>query len=81
MKTVTTFTLCKNAGKELQYNNNMDRFEKLEWIKDTTSEEHVNEMFLTELVAWMSEDEFNKFYEHHCRCWNIDNINDMDDEE
>ncbi len=49
-----------------------NRFDKLEWIKENCSEKHVNEMFLTELVGWLEEEEFDKFFEYHCRLWNIE---------
>ncbi len=49
----------------------MNRHDKLDWLKETCSENHVNEQVLTELVSWMSEDEFDEFYEFHCSNWNI----------
>jgi hypothetical protein len=69
-------------SKELQYNNDMtNRFDKLEWIKENCTEKHVKEMFLTELVSWLSEDDFNEFFEHHCRLWNIETPFDKDEDE
>ena len=55
------------------------RHDKLEWLRDNLSEEHMNEMFLTELVSWMGEDDFNKFFEHHTSCWQIETPFDEDD--
>ena len=28
-------------------------------------------MFLDEMVSWMSEEQFNEFFEHVCSCWDI----------
>ena len=58
-----------------------NRFDKLEWIKENCSEKHVNEMFLTELVGWLEEDDFNEFFEYHCRLWNIETPFDKDEDE
>lgn len=57
------------------------RFDKLEWIKESCTEKHVKEMFLTELVGWLSEDDFNEFYEHHCRVWSIKTPEELDEDE
>jgi hypothetical protein len=51
-------------------NTSTDRFDKLEWIKENTPKKHY-EMFLSALVNWLEEEEFNKFFEHHCRIWDI----------
>ena len=49
-----------------------NRFEKLDWLLETCTEKFItNCKFLTELVGWMSEDEFNEFHENICRNWNI----------
>lgn len=47
------------------------RFDKLEWLFESCGHTHVNVNVLTELVNWVGEDDFNKFYEHHCRVWGI----------
>ena len=57
------------------------RFDKLEWIKENCSEKHVREMFLTELVGWLEADDFNEFFEHHCRVWNIETPFDEDEDD
>ncbi len=41
----------------------------------------MKEMFLTELVGWLEEDDFNKFFEHHCRVWNIETPFDEDEDD
>ena len=48
------------------------RFDKLNWLLDNCSTEFIEDcIFLTELVGWLDEDEFNKFHEHICRNWDI----------
>ena len=50
----------------------MNRFEKLEYLIETCSSEFIKEcQFLDEMVSWMSEDQFDAFYEHVCSCWDI----------
>jgi hypothetical protein len=53
-----------------------NRFDKLIWIRDNSSKE----MFLTELVGWLEEDDFNEFFKHHCRVWNIETPFDDEDD-
>ena len=45
----------------------MDRFEKLDWLRETTTEEFQTETLVDEMTRWMGEDDFNKFYECLCR--------------
>ena len=48
------------------------RFEKVDWLLDHCTTEFIEDCtFLTELVAWLEEDDFNAFHEHICRNWNI----------
>jgi hypothetical protein len=71
----------KTKSKELHYNNDMtNRFDKLEWLKENCTEKHMKEMFLTELVGWLSEYDFNEFFEHHCRLWSIETPFDEDED-
>ena len=49
----------------------MNRFEKLDWLKETCNEAFMNDDFVNELVMWLGEDEFDAFYEHICRNWDI----------
>ena len=59
----------------------MNRFEKLEYLIETCSSEFIKEcQFLDEMVSWMSEDQFDAFYEHVCSCWSI-KTQDQDQEE
>ena len=48
----------------------MDRFEKMEFLRETTHFDNKNTI-LEEMVCWMGEDDFNQFYEHFCSCWDI----------
>ena len=50
----------------------MNRFEKLNYLLETCSTSFIqNCMFLDEMVSWMSEEQFNEFFEHVCSCWDI----------
>ena len=49
----------------------MNRYEKLEWLEQTCSEKFMKEEFVLEMVRWMGEDEFEAFYDHLCRNWEI----------
>ena len=49
----------------------MDRFEKIEWLRESCTEEFMQQNLLDEMVMWMGEDDFNRFYEHLCSCWGI----------
>ena len=58
------------------------RFKKLDWLLETCSEKFIKDCaFLYEMVGWMSEDDFNAFYEHVCRNWGVDSpFSETDDE-
>jgi len=49
----------------------MNRYDKLEWLEQTCSEKFMKEEFVLEMVRWMGEDDFEKFYDHLCRNWEI----------
>jgi hypothetical protein len=49
----------------------MDRFEKIEWLRETCTEEFTKEILVNEMARWMGEDDFNEFYSHLCGCWDI----------
>ena len=49
----------------------MNRYEKLEWLEQTCSEKFMKEEFVLAMVSWMGEDEFEAFYDHLCRNWDI----------
>lgn len=54
-----------------QHVKDTNRFEKMDWLNESCSKEHMEKYFLTELVNWMGENDFNEFYERHCRNWEI----------
>lgn len=56
---------------ERSYNITMNRFEKIDWLKESCSQEFIHSQLLSELVGWMGEKEFNEFYDHLCRNWEI----------
>ena len=49
----------------------MNRYEKLEWLKETCSQDFVQNQLMDAMVQWMGEDDFNEFYDHLCRNWEI----------
>ena len=51
--------------------NIMDRFEKIEWLRESCTEEFIQVNLLDEMVTWMGEEDFNRFYDHLCGCWDI----------
>jgi len=51
--------------------NIMDRFEKIEWLRETCTEEFTKEILVNEMARWMGEDDFDRFYDHLCGCWDI----------
>ena len=49
----------------------MNRYEKLDWLKETCSQDFVQNQLMDAMVQWMGEDDFNEFYDHLCRNWEI----------
>lgn len=50
----------------------MNRFDKLEHLLETCSEEFISScIMLREMVGWMSENDFNEFYDKLCSNWDI----------
>ena len=41
-----------------------NRFDKLQFIKETSSPIWFDEHFIQELVTWMGEDDFNEFFKN-----------------
>ena len=48
----------------------MTRHEKLEFLDETTHF-NTNNALLKELVGWLTDDDFNQFYEEFCSNWDI----------
>ena len=59
----------------------MNRYDKLEWLEQTCSESFIKETLVLEMVRWMGEDEFEQFYDHLCRMWEIAKSPEALDEE
>jgi hypothetical protein len=55
----------------LEEHKTMNRWEKVEFLKETTTVETHTTQLLEELISWMGDDDFNKFYDHYCSCWDI----------
>jgi hypothetical protein len=65
--------------------NTNDRFDRLQWLRESCTEEFVNTTIVDEMVNWtisqqltlskmplrMGEDDFNDFYDHLCSNWNL----------
>ena len=64
--------MIKEISKvELEGHESMNRWEKMEFLKETTTTDTYTTQLLEELVSWMGEDDFNKFYDHFGSCWDI----------
>ena len=44
----------------------MNRYQKLEWLAETCGEDFLAGTFVDEVVNWMGEEDFSKFYNHLC---------------
>ena len=49
----------------------MTRWEKMEFLEETTHVELHTKTILNELVSWMGDDDFNKFYDYFCSNWDV----------
>lgn len=49
----------------------MNRYDKLEWLQETCSKDFLENHLMNEMVRWMGEDDFEAFYDHLCRNWDI----------
>jgi len=47
----------------------MNRFEKLEFLQETTA--FKKDTILNELIGWLTDDDFNQFYEDFCSNWDL----------
>ena len=48
-----------------------NRWDKLNWLEESCSEHFINKTLVTELVKWMTEDDFEAFYDKLCLDWDI----------
>lgn len=51
--------------------NRTNRFQKTEQLQELLGEDFMKTTFIDELVMWVGENEFNDFYDHLCRSWEI----------
>ncbi len=56
---------------ELEGHESMNRFEKMEFLTETTTVDCHTRVLLEELISWMGEDDFSKFYDDFCSNWDI----------
>jgi hypothetical protein len=63
--TTVTEENVHELGKE--WIQRTDRLEKLQYLYESCSEDFL----LIEMVTWIGEDDFNKFFDHLCRNWEI----------
>lgn len=66
MKDTTTLEEQKEA-----WFNNTNRNEKLEYLYETCSEDFIKNHLVQEMVTWMGESQFDEFFRHLCRHWEI----------
>ena len=58
------------AQQQPEPHTRMNRFEKMEYLQETTTFDTSNRL-LQEMVSWMTDDDFNQFYEYLCSNWDI----------
>ena len=60
----------------------MTRYDKLDYLLDTCSTKFIKDCdMLQELVTWMDEDDFSKFFTRLCRVWEIEDPTEEDEED
>lgn len=60
----------------------LTRSEKLDYLIETCSASFVQDCtLLQEMVRWMGENDFDEFFDHLCRNWEIVNPEETEDEE
>ena len=56
---------------KLAEHEQMNRFEKVEFLQETTTTEFHTATLLTELISWMPEQDFSRFYDDFCSNWDV----------
>ena len=59
------------STKEPPQHERMDRFEKMEFLRETTTVEFHTKNIPEEMVSWMGEDDFSRFYDQLCSNWDV----------
>lgn len=62
--TTTHMTTHEHAPHAL-----MNRFDKLQFLQDTTA--FKRDTILRELVGWLTDDDFDQFYQEFCQTWDV----------
>ena len=79
---MNTTTEYKDADEAWEAGNEWvrqsDRWEKLDYLKETCSTEFLEENLLHEVVKFMGEHEFRAFFEHLRRNWGIKTPQELD---
>lgn len=78
----TTTTEYKNADEAWEAGNewirNSDKWEKLDYLKETCTTEFMQETLTHELMKFMKESDVNEFFNHLRRNWAIMTPQEMD---
>lgn len=61
----------RHHGLSLFELDERNRFEKLDFLKEHCSTTFANNTLLSELVGWMGEEDFDRFFDKLCREWEI----------
>ena len=79
MNTTTTY---KDADEAWEAGNDWvresDCWEKLDYLKETCSKEFLEETLLHQIVKFMSQDDFDEFFNHLRRNWDIRTPQELD---
>lgn len=59
--------------------NDTNRHEKLEYLYETCSEDFIKNNLVQEMVTWMGEDDFDAFFKHLARHWEIKTPAELDE--
>ena len=57
--------------QQFETHQQMNRFEKLEFLQHTVTRDQSGSELLHDMIGWMSEDDFNEFYDYYCQLHDI----------
>lgn len=63
--------MTKNTTNTPEPHTLMDRFEKMEFLRDTCTQDMINKTLPEELLMFMNDEYFAQFYEHFCSCYDL----------
>ena len=49
----------------------MNKYEKLEWLRETCTQDFIENKLVDEMVRFLDENEFDRFYNWLCCTWGI----------